>query len=71
MENPWNKSPGFPSKGSLKGDIDMGIGRNTDVEIDSDVAVSMNCGVLQRGVIGYLPYMTVSVNRRAFPWVSL
>ena len=38
--------PGFPLQGAFKGDIDV------DMDVNLDMAVSMNWGVLQKGVVG-------------------
>ena len=38
------KSPRFPLKGSLQGDIDTDIVIDVDMDVDSDMAVSINCG---------------------------
>ena len=35
-------APGLPLKGSLKGDIEIGIGVSTDLDIDIDMAMDMD-----------------------------
>ena len=45
---------GVTLNGSFEGDVDIGVGTDIHVDVDSGMAVSINCGSFKRG-LGLLP----------------